>query len=167
MRLALSFLLFAATAWCQPFPPIEAETLTGKKLSFPGAAAGSPAVVIAGFTHASQSQTMAWHRRLWGEYPRGGPVPVWGIAVLEDVPRLVRGMATHGIRGSVPKEQYDRFLLVFRGEAELKQSAAFDRPDDAYVLLLDSSGAVKWRYHGPPTDTADAGLKAALAAGGK
>jgi predicted transcriptional regulator len=63
-------------------------------------------------------------------------------------------MVTHGIKGSVPKEQYDRFILVYHGEKELKQAAGFDRPDDAYLLVIDRTGAVHWSFHGPVTDAA-------------
>ena len=75
---------------------------------------------------------------------------------MEEVPRLVRGgMATHGIKGSVPKEQYDHFLLVYNGEKELKQAAGFDQPDDAYLLAIDSAGAIEVALlHGAVTDAA-------------
>jgi len=155
-------LLLLPAAWCQAFPRIEAETLAGKELTFPDTGAGNSAVVVMGFTHASQSQTMAWGRRLWSEYPAGAPVSVWSIAVLQDVPRLVRGMVSHGIRGGVPKEHYDRYLLTYRAEAELKQAAGFEQPGDACILLLDAAGNVRWRYHEPPTDAAAARLKAAM-----
>jgi hypothetical protein len=132
----------------QAIPSIEGETLSGKKVSLPAALGGSPALLIVGFTHGSQAQTKAWSTRVSGRFP------AWSIAVLEDVPRLVRGMATHGIKSGTPKDQYDRFLLVYHGEKQLKEAAGFDRPDDAYLLVVDGSGAVRWSYHGPVTDAA-------------
>lgn len=86
-------------------------------------------------------------------------VTVYPVAVLEAVPRLVRGMASHGIKGGTPKEQRDRFLLVYYQEAELKMAAGFTAPDDAYILLLDASGAIRWRFHGSVTDSAVAELQ--------
>ena len=111
-------------------------------------AGGQPALLIIGFTHGSQTQTKAWSVRAHDRFP------AWSIAVLEDVPRLVRGMATHGIKSGTPKDQYDRFVLVYRGEKQLKEAAGFDRSDDAYLLVIDGSGAIRWRYHGPVTDAA-------------
>jgi hypothetical protein len=127
---------------------IEGETLAGKKVSLPAAIGSQPALLIIGFTHGSQLQTKAWSVRVRDRFP------TWSIAVLEDVPRLVRGMATHGIKSGTPKDQYERFVLVYRGEKELKEAAGFDRPDDAYELVVDGAGAIAWRYHGPPTDAA-------------
>jgi hypothetical protein len=132
----------------QAIPSIDGETLSGRKVSLPAALGGSPALLIVGFTHASQAQTKAWSTRVSGRFP------AWSIAVLEDVPRLVRGMATHGIKSGTPKDQYDHFLLIYHGEKKLKEAAGFDRPDDAYLLVVDGAGAVRWSYHGPVTDVA-------------
>jgi hypothetical protein len=132
----------------QGIPTIEGETLSGKKVSLPAATGGQPALLIIGFTHGSQAQTKAWSVRVRDRFP------AWSIMVLEDVPRMVRGMVRHSIKNSTPKEQYDRFVLVYHGETQLKQAAGFDRPDDAYLLLIDSSGSVRWNFHGPVTDAA-------------
>jgi hypothetical protein len=61
-------------------------------MALPDAAAGHPAVVVIGFTHSSQNQTKAWAARLQHEFP------TYSIAVLENAPRLVRGMAVHGMK---------------------------------------------------------------------
>jgi hypothetical protein len=129
-------------------PEIRGETLAGKTVSLPAAAEGRPALLILGFTHGSQTQTKAWGARV----SKLGPV--WSVAVLEGVPRLMRGMVSHGIKSGTPKDQYDRFLLVYRGEKELKQAAGFGPPDDAYLLVIDGSGAIRWQYHGAVTDGA-------------
>jgi hypothetical protein len=129
-------------------PNIQGETLSGKKVSLPGDLGSQSALLIIGFTHGSQAQTKAWGLRVHDRFP------TWSIAVLEDVPRLVRGMVSHSIKNSIPKDQYDRFLLVYHGEQQLKEAAAFDRPDDAYLLVIDSTGTVRWRGHGPVSDAA-------------
>jgi hypothetical protein len=132
----------------QAFPPVDGETLSGKKISLPGAFAGQPALLIIGFTHGSQAQTKAWSMRMRDRFP------AWSVAVLEDVPRLVRGMAVHGIKSGTPKDQYDRFVLVYHGEKTLKEAAGFDRLDDAYLLVIDGGGTIRWKYHGAVTDAA-------------
>ena len=144
MRTA-AFLLVALRLCAQQFPVLEGQNLLDKKVKFPD---GNAAVVVMGFTHASQNQTKAWSQRLKGQFP------VYSIAVLEDVPRLVRGMASHGIKSGVPADQRDHFLLVYHGEKELKQAADFSTADDAYVLVLDQAGAIRWKFHGPVTDAA-------------
>jgi hypothetical protein len=132
----------------QPLPAIEGETLSGKKVSLPDATGGRSALLIIGFTHGSQTQTKAWSLRVRDRFP------AWSIAVLEDVPRLIRGMVSHSMKSDVPKEQHDRFVLVYHGEKQLKQAAGFDRPDDAYLLVIDPAGDIRLSLHGPVTDAA-------------
>jgi hypothetical protein len=149
MRRALILAFCAIPLYAQEaLPKIEGETLSGKKIALPAAAAGQQALLIIGFTHGSQTQTKAWSHRA------GNQFPTWSVVELEDVPRLIRGMVSHSIKGSVPKEMYDRFVLVYHGEKELKQAAGFATPDDAYLLVIDGSGAVRWRFHGAVSDTA-------------
>ncbi len=148
MRL-LTFLL-ALPLLAQQFPAIEGKNLIDRKVKFPD---GHPAVVVMWFTQASQNQTKAWTQRI------GAQFPVYSIAVLEDVPRLVRGMASHGIKSGTPENQREHFLLVYHNEKELKQAAAFSTPDDAYILILDKSGVIRWKFHGPVTDASFEQLK--------
>ena len=138
----------------QPLPKIEGETLSGQKLTLP---AGKPAVLIIGFTHGSQNQLKAWTQRVHDRFD------TWSIVVLEDVPRLMRGMVSHSVKSGTPQAEHDRYLLVYHGEKELKQAAGFDRPEDAYVLVTDSAGAIRWRFHGPVTNDAVEQIAAVLA----
>jgi len=157
MRSLLIFLCaFAAAA--QQLPRIEGKNLADAPITLPEAAAGHPAILVLGFTHASQHQTKAWAAKLTPLYP------TWSIAVLQDMPRLVRPMATHSMKNDVPADQRARFLLVFKGEKELKQAAGFQTPDDAYLLIIDKSGVVRWRFHGPLTDDALMQVKSQMAA---
>jgi hypothetical protein len=156
IRSIAALLVSACAGLCQnPFPTTAAENLLGARVTLPDLAKGHAAVLVIGFTHASQAETSAWAAKLAPQ------METFSIAVLEDVPKLVRPMATGGIRSGVPKNQRDHFLLVFRGEKELKEAAGFDRPDDAYLLLVDKDGVIRWRFHGPPADSVIAELKAA------
>ncbi|SPE24838.1 conserved hypothetical protein [Candidatus Sulfopaludibacter sp. SbA3] len=150
----LAFLL-ALPLCAQQLPPFEGQNLLDKKVRLPD---GHAAVLLIGFTHASQNQTKPWSVKIASQ------LPTWNISVLEDVPRLVRGMVSHSIKSSVPENLRERFLLVYHGEKELKQAAAFSTPDDAYVLVLDKLGSIQWKFHGPVTDAAFERLKAQMAA---
>jgi len=45
-------------------------------------------------------------------------------------------------------EEQDSFVVVVRGEADLKRFAVYSGPDQACALLIDSRGEVRWRGHG-------------------
>ena len=137
----------------EPLPSFQAETLLGKKLELPDALRGHATVLIIGFSHGSQSETKAWGIRLEGD------LHPYSIAVLEEVPRLVRGMATKGIKSGVPDSTKDRFLLAFHEEKELKEAVGFQAPNDAYVVLLDRDGLMQWKFHGSVSDSVAAELE--------
>ncbi len=143
----LCLLLAAISAFgADLFPSIEGDNLLGKKVVLPDAVKGHPAVVVVGFTRGSQGQIKAWRDRL------SAGIDAWSIAILEDAPRLVRGVAIAGIRSGVPPNRRDRFVIVIHNEKQLKAALGFDRPDDAYVALIDRDGAIRWRFHGPVAD---------------
>ena len=148
-------LLLRGISWCaEPFPEIEAENLLGKKVALPEVLKGHPTVIVIGFTRASQSQTKAWNARLEPE------LAPYSLAVLEEAPRLVRGMAISSIKGGVPQNRRDRFLLVFHGEKQLKDAVGFERSDDAYVIVTDRNGLIQSHFHGPFSESLLEQLKA-------
>ena len=79
---------------------------------------------------------------------------VYSIAVLEDAPRFVRGMAVHGMKSDTPAAQQDHFVVVYHGESELKRVTNFKCSEEAYVVLLDPKGEIKWAIHGAVNDAA-------------
>lgn len=150
---ALGFAL-AMPLCSEQMPRITGETLSGKQVSLPSASSGSVAIICIGFSHASQSQLKPWAERATKAFHQNGRVLVYFIAVLEDAPRLIRGMAVHGMRSRVPAQQQNHFVVVYQGESELKRVAGFQRPEEAYILLLDRRGEIQWVRQGPVTDAA-------------
>lgn len=144
---SLPWLLTAET-----LPYFEGQNLAGKPIVLPDAAKGRIAILVIGFSHASQSPTKDWSGRLTHEFADSSKVTVYSIAALEEVPRLFRGMAAHGIKSGTPEDERSRFLLLYHGEEQLKRAADFSNPDDAYLILLDATGSIRWRFHGPLTD---------------
>lgn len=138
----------------EQMPRITGENLSGKQVSLPSASSGSVAIICIGFSHASQSQLKPWAERATKAFGQNDRVVVYAIAVLEDAPRLVRGMAVHGMRSRVTAQQHDHFIVVYQGESELKRITRFQRPEEAYIVLLDPRGEIQWVSHGPVSDAA-------------
>lgn len=136
----------------EQMPRVTGESLSGKQISLPSASAGSVAIICIGFSHASQSQLKPWAERATKAFRQNGRVLVYSIAVLEEAPRLVRGMAVHSMKSGVPAQQHDNFVVVYHGENELKRITGFQRPEEAYILLLDPRGEIQRVSHGPVSD---------------
>jgi predicted transcriptional regulator len=70
----------------------------------------------------------------------------------------MRSMVVGSIRKDVPKDQADQFLVVFHNSATWKQVFGYARPDDAYLILLDPQGVIRWQHHGVLQDSDYQGL---------
>ena len=157
MRHRLCLLIFcgcfflAAPTWSEQLPKTASESLAGQQLTLPDSLKGRLSLIIVGFSKSSQTSVKEWDTRARKEL--GETFDVYQVAVLEDAPRFVRGMIVHSMKGATPARQ-DHFLVVVKGEAELKKAASYAEADDAYVLLLDSAGEIRWHTHGAASDAA-------------
>ena len=151
-RTAGCFLFLALGVWGEQIPKTASESLAGQPVTLPDSMKGKPAVVIVGFSKGSQDAVKAWDAQARKQL--GGGLDVYQVAVLEDAPSFVRGMIKHAMKGSTPADRQSHFLVVVKGEAELKKAAGFQQADDPYVMLLDSAGEIRWRSHGAVTDSA-------------
>jgi hypothetical protein len=123
-------------------PHTEAETLSGKKIVLPDALNGRPTIVVVGFTKRSQSQTAAWSTQLTKDYGTEPRLQRYSVAVLDEVPGLIRGLVISGIRRSVPKEQQDTFVILTHDAKPWRDLAGITNADDAYVILFDNTAHV-------------------------
>ena len=62
----------------------------------------------------------------------------------------------------MPDRAKGHFLPVYDHEAEWRAAAGYRQADDAYVLVVDEAGTVRYRFEGPATDQAYAEVKRRL-----
>jgi hypothetical protein len=153
-KAAILLVAVALPCWgvlAQSLPATEGETLSGKPTTLARDVSGKPAVVVIGFSKASSSESAAWAKRLKGDASLAG-MAVYQVAVLEEVPKLVRGMVKSSIRGSVPAADQGTFVMLFHDEAQWKELAHYKNADDAYVVVLDRSGTTRFTVTGAVAD---------------
>jgi hypothetical protein len=132
----------------ETLPRVEGESLSGKRVVLPDDTHGKIAFLVIGFSKKGGDASGLWERRLKQDFGSDQAYVIHPIAVLEDAPRFIRGMIKAGIRRSTPPAEQDRFVILVHGEQTLKQFAGFSGPDDAYLLLVDANGEVRWKGHG-------------------
>lgn len=152
VRAAILLFLALISLDAQTLPTFAAETLSGRKVSMPALTSGHMSLLVIGFTHASGTPCTEWAKRLETEFKTSSILERYSVIFLEDAPKLVRGMAIHGIKSGVPKENYDHFLIVTEHEKEVKAAVHFQTPDDPYLVLLGPDGAIRWTSHGAVSD---------------
>lgn len=163
----LVFLALASMAWtqaAQPMPRIEGESFAGRKVVLPDAAKGKVTVLVFEFTKASKGPTSAWAERILAGFGNQPAFELYQLPVLEDVPRLIRGMVISSIKKGVKENLRDHFVTILQGESELEKLVGYKEPDDAYLVVLDPAGQIVQQLHGPLSDGAYAQLRSKIQA---
>lgn len=159
LRLLILLTGMLAYAQTQPMPHVEGESLASHKVILPDAAKGKVAVLVFGFTKASKGPTSAWGKTILSEFGTQTGFELYQLPVLEDVPRLIRGMVISGIKKGVPENLREHFVPIVQGETELKKLVSYREPDDAYLVVLNRDGQIVRQMHGPVSDSAFSQLK--------
>ncbi len=157
IQLCMCLLLGVSAAWSAQFPKTASESLAGQAVTLPEAVRAHGAVVIIGFTKGSQNGVKAWDEQ--ARKRLGDGLDVYQVAVLEDAPAFVRGMIKHAMKSGVPADRQGHFLVVVKGEAELKGAVHYavgstEILDEPYAVLVDGSGEIRWLGHGAVSDAA-------------
>jgi len=151
----LLVVFFSGWAYAQqPMPRIEGESFAEQKVMLPDDANGKVAVLVFGFTKASKGPTSAWGEKIFSEFGNQTGFALYQLPVLEDVPRLVRGMVISGMKKGIKENMRGHFVPILQGESELKRLVAYKEPDDAYLVVLDPSGKIVQQVHGSSSDAA-------------
>lgn len=145
-------------------PPAHGTTLAGGPVALPDALNGKVGILVLGFSHASQNQVTPWAKLLQADYGQSEDVVYFAMPMLGGAPKMLRGMIEKSMSRAIPFEERPHFLPVTSGEPAWRAVAHYDKPDDAYVLLVDATGTVRWHTEGDATDASYAELKKNLRA---
>jgi len=156
--------LAVAMALAQKIPEVHAPTLAGNAVNLPSDLHGKIGVLVLGFSKKSAAQCRGWFDPINRDFGGDARSVNYQMPVLQDVPGFVRGMLIRGMRNDLPVATRGRFIPLVQDEAAWKAVAQYGPEDDAYVLLVDETGQVKWRTHGAATAAAYAVFKTTLAA---
>jgi hypothetical protein len=144
-------------------PQIKGTTLEDQAIILPDAVRGKVTLLIITFSKAAGELGRGWNDPFFKDYPQDDKVTGYAIAMLEDVPSLLRGMVRGGIKRGVPSSMRRRFLTVNQGENQWKQYVGLKNDKDPYLILFDANSQVQWIYHGAFDPTIYAGLKVRIA----
>ncbi len=132
------------------FPVLKGQALTGRTAALPEAASGRVALVAMGFTYQSRFPVEAWagwYRRTVGSR---ADVTLFEVPMIGGLATLGRWFIDRGMRSGTPVELHDRVITVYGGTGDWKRRLSFspEHKDDAYLVVLDGLGVVRWIHHG-------------------
>ena len=133
-----------------PLPALKGQFLTGRDALLPQAASGRVALVAIGFTYQSRFPVEAWAE--WYRTAIGSRTDLmfFEVPVIGGLAKLGRWFIDRGMRNGTPPALHERVITVYGGTDDWKQRLAFspDHADDAYLVVLDGEGVVRWLNHG-------------------
>jgi hypothetical protein len=109
-------------------PTIEGESLASRAVRLPDATRGKVAILIFGFTKASREPTSAWAAKIQTDLGSRAGFEMYQLPVLEDVPRLIRGMVVSSMKKGVRDNMRDHFVPILQHESELKKFVSYVAP---------------------------------------
>ena len=130
-------------------PATHTTALDGHSVDLPGTLPGRATVLILGFGRHSADATTAWEKPVRTQLAHAPAIGFFDMAMLAEIPSFAHSFALHSIRKQVPDVLKPNFLPLFDHENEWKRVAGYsaDQPEAAYLLLVDSNGAVRWSTH--------------------
>lgn len=147
-----TLVLLAATA-SVTLPSVTAQTLSGEEVVLPRDI-GELAVFVTGFTKVSRAQTEAWAHRLRDDSRVSPKATIYEVSILDGVPGFLRGMIISQMKSGIAPQRQKRFLIVTEGVDSWKRALVASGSDDqAYLILVQRSGALVWRGHGAVNDS--------------
>ncbi len=155
-------LLFLASSRCvfavqpapvaPPIPEVHVLSFSGDRVDLPAMLEGKVAILILGFSKGARTQATLWGRRLPTDYFYSSDVLYFEMPMLEAIPRLLRGAVLRSIKSEVSARSQPHFAPLTSEEQRWRSLVHYTKPDDAYVVLIDSTGRVRAQFQGDPTD---------------
>ena len=132
------------------FPVLKGQFLSGRDAELPRASSSKVALVAMGFTYKSRFPVEAWAD--WYQMTIGSKTDVtfFEVPMIGGLGTLGRWFIDRGMRKGTPVELHDNVITVYGGTGDWKQRLAYSpaHEDDAYLVVLDREGVVRWLHHG-------------------
>ena len=146
-------------AIAQKIPEIHGKTFADTPVDLPAILHGKVGILVLGFSQDSRDAVTVWGTKLATDYEDSSAVLYYEVPVLASVPKLLRGFVTGRIKAAVAERGKPHFLPLTEDEPAWRALVHYQAANDPYVLLVDSTGTVRWQTQGPPTNATYAALK--------
>lgn len=132
----------------QHLPTLRGEYLTGREAVLPQAAEGRVALLLLGFTYEARFPVEAWAERFREQFQSDPRVTFYEVPMIGGLARLAKWFIDSGMRRGTPPADHEHVITVYRDTHTWKQRVRLGDPTAAYLILLDRTGKVTWRYAG-------------------
>ena len=147
-------IIFLAVTASRVLPSVTVQTLSGEQVVLPRDL-GQASLFVAGFTKGSRAETEPWAQRLRADARISARVRIYEVSILDNVPGFLRGMIIKQMKSGVAPTRQKQFLIVTDAVDSWKRALDTAGNDDhAAIILVQPTGVVIWRGHGPVAESA-------------
>ena len=131
-------------------PMLRGQFLSGRDAELPRASSGKVALVAMGFTYRSRFPVEAWGTWYRATIGSRTDVTFFEVPMIGGLSTLGRWFIDRGMRSGTPVELHEHVITVYGGTGDWKRrlSHSAEHEDDAYLIVLDGDGVVRWLHHG-------------------
>jgi hypothetical protein len=155
MRLILVLLTFlvacsskvpAPSSLPEQFPVVAGESLTKEEVEIPAAYLGKPVVYLIGLKQKAQFDIDRW---ILGMLQLETPATIVELPTIQGMPAsMVSELITGGMRKGIPENEWSSVITLFDDDADtIVNQFGNERPQSAYVVLVDKNGSIRWFYN--------------------
>jgi hypothetical protein len=101
-----------------------------------------------GFTYDSRFPVENWAKRFRQDFGAEPGVTFFEIPMIGGLATMGKWFIDGGMRRGTPKSDQENVITVYGGIDLWKRRVGFRDPKAAYLILIDPSGRIAWRYAG-------------------
>lgn len=124
------------------FPQVRGNSLKQEAIVLPDHYRGKQALILVGYTQKAQFDIDRWILGALQAGVRAEIVEVPTIAGM--MPQMVQSFIDNGMRSGIPQGDWGSVVGVYEDAPKIIAALGNDRPQSAYVVLLDREGRIVW-----------------------
>jgi hypothetical protein len=124
------------------FPRVQGTSLTKQPVTLPDSYLGKVTLVLVGYTQKAQFDIDRWILGALQADVKAEIVEVPTIAGM--MPQMVQSFIDNGMRSGIPKSDWASVVTVYEDAPKIIEALGNERPQSAYVVLLNKEGRIAW-----------------------
>lgn len=124
------------------FPQVRGSSLKKEVVVLPDHYLGKPTLLLIGYVQKAQFDIDRW---ILGALQAGVKAEIVEVPTIAGMmPQMVQSFIDNGMRSGIPQGDWGSVVTVYEDAPKIIAALGNDRPQSAYVVLLDREGRIVW-----------------------
>ncbi len=124
------------------FPQVRGSSLKQEAIVLPDHYLGKPTLLLIGYVQKAQFDIDRW---ILGALQAGVKAEIVEVPTIAGMmPQMVQSFIDNGMRSGIPQSDWGSVVTVYEDAPKIIAALGNDRPQSAYVVLLNREGRIVW-----------------------